>query len=112
MDALAGDWNDGGHILRNDNFPGERRIQHWLQSKSGGYPRTGEFEQEYSSSASATNLEIFLIHRPQQRFLSFNSKAEASLLGQVTPALPNSCTSDSRMPLQMQTNMVTFCLYD
>lgn len=58
--------------------------------KAENYPKTGEFEQENSTSAKATNLEIFLMHRPQQFFLSFSSKEEASFLGQVIPALPNS----------------------
>jgi len=74
----------------------------WFIEKAEDYPKAGEFAQKYSSSASATNLEMFLMHRPQQFFLSFSSKEEASFLGQVTPAFPRSWTSDSRMPLQMQ----------
>ena len=70
--------------------------------KAEDYPKTGKFEQENSSSAKATNLEIFLMQRPQQFFLSSSSKEEASFLWQVIPALPSSWTSDSRMPLQMQ----------
>jgi len=70
--------------------------------KAENYPKTGEFEQENSSSAKATNLEIFLIQRRQQFFLSSSSKEEASFFGQMIPALPNSWTSDSLMPLQMQ----------
>ena len=46
------------------------------------------------------------MHRPQQFFLSFSSNEEASFFGQVIPAFPNSWTSDSRMPLQMQIYMV------
>ena len=58
--------------------------------KAVNYPKTGEFEQENSTSAKATNLEIFLMHRPQQFFLSFSSNAEASFFGQVIPAFPSS----------------------
>ncbi len=70
------------------------------------YCRTGDWGQECSSLARSTNLEIFLIQRPQQFFLSFNSKADAIFLGQVIPAFPKSLTSDSRMPLQIQIYMV------
>jgi hypothetical protein len=51
---------------------------------------TGDYAQENSSFAREANLEIFLMHRPQQFFLSFSSKEEISFFGQVTPALPNS----------------------
>ncbi len=45
------------------------------------------------------------MQRPQQFFLSFNSKLEASFFAQVTPAFPNSRTSVSRIPLQIQIYM-------
>lgn len=64
----------------------------------------GDFWQATTSSASATNLEMFLIHRPQQFFLSLSPREFASCLGQVIAACPNSRTSDSLMPLQIQIN--------
>lgn len=73
---------------RMGNFWREKWVR--LIEKAVYYLKTVEFAQVNSTSAKATNLEIFLMHRPQQFFLSFNSKAEASFLGQVTPALPNS----------------------
>ena len=71
------------------NFPIREGSKFFCRERRG-YPRTGEFEQENSTSARATNLEIFLMHRPQQFFLSFSSKEEVSFFGQVIPALPNS----------------------
>jgi hypothetical protein len=62
----------------------------------------GNFGQVASSTASATNFEMFLTHRPQQVFLSLSPRESASFLGQVIAACPNSRTSDSLMPLQMQ----------
>ncbi len=44
--------------------------------------------QDVSSSASATNFEIFLMQRPQHCRLSLSSRASASFMGQVTPACP------------------------
>lgn len=67
----------------------------------------GDFRQVASSSASATNFEMFLTHRPQQCFLSLSPRESASCFGQVIAACPNSRTSDSLMPLQMQMYMKT-----
>lgn len=60
---------------------------------------------EDSAVANSTNLPIFLMHRPQQFFLSSSSRAEANFLGQVMPAAPSFLTSDSLIPLQMQMYM-------
>ena len=65
----------------------------------------GVCRQDVSSSASATNFDIFLMQRPQHCRLSLSSRASASFMGQVTPACPSSRTSDSLIPLQIQMNI-------
>ena len=66
--------------------------------------REEEFLED-SAVANSTNFPIFLMHRPQQFFLSSSSRAGANFLGQVTPAAPSFLTSDSLIPLQMQMYM-------
>ena len=62
--------------------------------------------QAASSSASVTNFEMFLIHRPQH-CLSLSPREAVSCFGQVIDACPNSRTSDSLIPLQIQIYMLS-----